>query len=63
MCFWKVKTPKVNTDVSAAQLVPQTDAPPPDSASYGGTEDTFNKRKGRNQLTINRNGVYNPVSL
>lgn len=62
MCF-KVATPKVNTDVSAASLVPQTDAPTPDSALYGGTEDTFNKRKGRQQLTIQRNGVYNPTSM
>lgn len=63
MCFWKVSTPKVNTDVSAAQLVPQTDAVTPDSPEYGGTSDTFNKKKGRQQLTIARNGVYNPTSL
>ena len=63
MCFWKVSTPKVNTDVSAAQLVPQTDAVTPDSPQFGGSEDTFNKKKGRQQLTIARNGVYNPTSL
>lgn len=63
MCFFKVKTPSVNTDVSAAQLVPQTDAVTPDSPEYGGTQDTFNKKKGRQQLTIARNGVYNPTSL
>lgn len=63
MCFWKVSTPKVNTDVSAAQLVPQTDAVKPDSPEFGGTKDTFNKKKGRQQLMIERNGVYNPTSL
>lgn len=62
MC-WKVKTPSVNTAVSGASLVPQTDAPEPDSPEYGGTNDTFNKKKGRKQLTIERNGVYNPTSM
>lgn len=62
MCF-KVKTPSVSTpSVSASQLVPQTDAPEPESPMYGGSEDTFNKRKGRNQLTIKRNSSYNPTN-
>jgi hypothetical protein len=62
MCF-KVKTPSVNTDVSAASLVPETNAKEPDSPEYGGTNDTFNQKKGRQQLTIARNGVYNPTSM
>ena len=61
MCF-KVKSPSVNTDVSAAQLVPQTEAETPDSPEYGGTEDTFNQKKGKQKLTIARNGVYNPTN-
>lgn len=62
MC-WKVKTPSVNTTVPASSLVPQTDAPEPESVEYGGTKDTFNKRKGRKQLTIQRNGAYNPSNM
>lgn len=62
MC-WKVKTPKVNTDISGAQLVPQTDAATPDSPQFGGTEDTFNKAKGKKKLTIERNSTYNPTNL
>lgn len=58
MC-WKM--PKVSTPqltVQASSLVPQTDAPEPESPIVGGSEDTFNKRKGRQQLTIQRNGGY-----
>lgn len=62
MCF-KVSSPKVNTDVSASTLVPQTESKTPDSPEYGGTNDVFAKKKGRQQLTIERNGVYNPTSL
>lgn len=62
MCF-KVKTPSVNTDVSGSALVPETNAKEPDSPEYGGTSDTFNKKKGRQQLTIARNGAYNPTSM
>lgn len=62
MCF-KVKSPSVNTDVSGATLVPETNAKEPDSAVYGGSNDTFNQKKGRQQLTIARNGVYNPTSM
>lgn len=62
MC-WKIKTPSVNTDVSASSLVPETNAKDPDSPEYGGTTDTFNKKKGRQQLTIARNDVYNPTQL
>jgi hypothetical protein len=63
MCFFKVKTPSVQApQVPASQLVPQTDAPEPESPMYGGSEDTFNKRKGRQQLTIKRNGSYNPTN-
>lgn len=62
MC-WKIKTPSVNTDVSASSLVPETNAKDPDSPEYGGTADTFNKKKGRQQLTIARNGIYNPTQL
>lgn len=61
MC-WKVKTPKINTDVSAAQLVPKTEAETPDSPQYGGTEDTFNQTKGKKKLTINRNSAFNPTN-
>lgn len=62
LCF-KIKTPSVAApQVSASQLVPQTDAPEPDSPELGGSEDTFNKRKGRNQLTIKRNSSYNPTN-
>lgn len=58
MC-WKM--PKVSTPqptVQASTLVPQTDAPEPESPIVGGSEDTFNKRKGRQQLTIQRNSGY-----
>lgn len=49
---------------TAAQLVPSTVAEEPESAQYGGTEDTFNKRKGRDSLKINlnRGTGYNPVN-
>lgn len=62
MC-WKM--PKVQTTaptVQASQLVPQTEAPEPESPIVGGSEDTFNKRKGRQQLTIQRNSGYNPTN-
>lgn len=62
MC-WKVKTPKVNTDVSAAQLVPQTESETPESPQFGGTEDTFNTAKGKKKLTINRNSTLNPTNM
>lgn len=62
MCF-KVKTPSVQApQVSAAQLVPQVETPEPESPVIGGSEDTFNKRKGRQQLTIQRNAAYNPTN-
>ena len=61
MC-WKVSTPKVSTAVPAANLVPKTDAATPDSAQLGGSEDTFNQKKGRKQLTINRNSSFNPTN-
>lgn len=60
MCF---KMPKVSTpSIQGSQLVPQTDAPEPESPLTGGSEDTFNQRKGRQQLMIKRNGVYNPTN-
>ena len=60
MC-WKM--PKVQTpNVSASQLVPQTESPEPESPIVGGSEDTFNKSKGRQQLTIQRNSGYNPTN-
>ena len=61
MC-WRIKTPSVSTAVPAANLVPQTDAATPDSAQFGGSEDTFGQRKGRKQLTINRNSSFNPTN-
>lgn len=61
MC-WQIKQPKVSTEVPAANLVPQTNAATPDSAQYGGSEDVFNKRKGRKQLTIDRNSSFNPTN-
>lgn len=64
MCLFK--TPKISTpqiQTTAAQLVPSTSAEEPDSPQFGGTEDTFNKRKGRNALKINLDkGGYNPVN-
>lgn len=62
MC-WKM--PKVQTSaptVQASQLVPQTEAQEPESPMVGGAEDTFNKRKGVQQLTIKRNSGYNPTN-
>ncbi len=61
MCF-RIKTPSVNTTVPATNLVPQTNAATPDSAQYGGSEDTFAKKKGRKQLTIDRNSSFNPTN-
>lgn len=60
MCFFKVKSPSVS--VPGSSLVPQTDAKEPDSPRYGGTEDVFSKKRGRDQLTIKRNGTYNPTN-
>lgn len=64
MCLFK--TPKISTpqvQTTAAQLVPSTSAEEPDSPQFCGTEDTFNKRKGRNALKINLDkGGYNPVN-
>lgn len=66
MCFFKVKTPSVaNTSVTASQLVPQTEAPTPETYVAGGTDDTsIAKRKGRNSLIIKRDtsNSYNPVN-
>ena len=63
MCFFKVKTPSVQAPtVAASTLIPEVNSPEPESAMYGGSEDTFNKRKGRQQLTIKRNAVYNPTN-
>lgn len=62
MCIFK--KPKIKTqpvEVSAAQLVPETKAPAPEAPSVGGTNDNYNKRKGRKQLTIERDS-YNPVN-
>lgn len=60
MC-WKM--PKVQTpSIQGSQLVPKTDAPEPESPLVGGSEDTFNQRKGRQQLTIQRNSGYNPTN-
>lgn len=56
----KISTPQVQ--VPASQLVPETDAPEPESPLLGGSDDTFNKRKGRQQLTIARNSGYNPTN-
>lgn len=61
MC-WRIKTPSVSTTVPAANLVPKTDAATPDSAQFGGSEDTFNQKKGRKQLTIDRNSSFNPTN-
>ena len=61
MC-WKVKTPHVDTSVPATNLVPKTDAPTPDSAQLGGSEDSYNQKKGRRQLTIDRNSSFNPTN-
>lgn len=55
-----VSTPQVQ--VPASQLVPETDAPEPESPLLGGSDETFNKRKGRQQLTIPRNSGYNPTN-
>ena len=48
--------------MAASTLVPETTAQEPESPIYGGSEDTFNKRKGRQQLTIKRNANYNPTN-
>lgn len=63
MC-WKISTPQVaNTEVTASQLVPKTEAAEPDSPAFGGSEDTYNRKKGRKQLTIERNESYNPTNM
>lgn len=60
MC-WKM--PKVQTpSIQGSQLVPQTDAKEPDSPIAGGSDDAYNQRKGRQQLTIQRNSNYNPTN-
>ena len=61
MC-WRIKTPSVSTAVPASTLAPQTNAPTPDSAEFGGSEDTFKQKKGRKQLTIDRNSSFNPTN-
>ena len=61
MC-WRIKTPSVSTAVPAANLVHKTDAATPDSAQLGGSEDTFNQKRGRKQLTIDRNSSFNPTN-
>lgn len=62
MC-WKIKTPSVDTSIPASTLVPQTDAGIPESPEFGGSQSTFNKKRGRQQLTITRNGSYNPTNF
>lgn len=62
MCFFK--NPKINTkplEVTASQLVPETQAKAPEAVEAGGTTDEFNKKKGRKQLTIDKS-AYNPVN-
>lgn len=52
MC-WKM--PSVQTpSIAGSQLVPKTDAKEPESPMLAGSEDTFNLKKGRQQLTIQR---------
>lgn len=66
MCF-KVKSPSVaNTQVTASQLLPSTEATEPESPVYGEGGDTFNKKKGRDALKIKMNPTstgYNPVNM
>lgn len=66
MCFFKVKTPSVaNTQVTASQLLPSTEATEPESPVYGDGA-AFNKKKGREALKIKRNPTstgYNPVNM
>lgn len=66
MCF-KVKSPSVaNTQVTASQLLPSTEATEPESPVYGGDGDAFNKKKGRDALKIKMNSTstgYNPVNI
>nr|DAF59471.1 MAG TPA: protein of unknown function (DUF5476) [Caudovirales sp. ctIZM3] len=64
MC-WKM--PKVQTpSIQGSQLVPQTDAKEPESPMVAGSEDTFNSKKGRQQLTIQRttdkSSGYSPMN-
>lgn len=63
MCFFKVKTPQIDTSIPASTLVPETQAKEPDSPAIGGTEDTYNQRKGRKALTINRSAGYSSVNM
>lgn len=66
MCF-KVKSPSVaNTQVTASQLLPSTEATEPESPVYGGDSDAFNKKKGRDALKIKMNSTstgYNPANM
>lgn len=61
MCF-KMPKPKA-PEITGMQITPETNAEEPDAPIYGGTEDTFNKRKGRQQLTIARGKGYNPTNI
>lgn len=65
MCF-KVKTPSVaNTQMTATQLLPQTEATEPEAPVYGGGGDAY-KRKGRDALKIKLHPTstgYNPVNM
>lgn len=65
MCIFKIKTPKVSqVETTAKDLVSETTAEEPESPQYGGTEDTYNKAKGKSALRINKmNQNYNPLGL
>lgn len=62
MCF-KVKQPKVETPATA--LVPSTEAKTPEAPVYGGTQDVFKKRKGKDALKValTKETSYNPVNM
>lgn len=60
MC-WKM--PSVQTpSIAGSQLVPKTDAKEPESPLVAGSEDTYNQKKGRQQLTIQRSSDKNSKS-
>lgn len=67
MCIFSVKTPKVSQiETTAKDLVSETTSQEPESPLYGGTEDTYNKTKGKNALKINKQNQgqsYIPLGL
>jgi len=70
MC-WSIKTPSISTPtptVTAAELLPSTNATDPEAAQYGDANETFNKAKGRQALKINldkdiNSKAYNPTNM